>query len=181
MYFTGERTVSEKKQSVNRHVGEKIRAIRTANAMTQTEFINSLELKGGKTLISQVEHGKKPLPSSVLPIIAEQGNVTVESLFRDAGSGGSIIGTLLGSMQVSHRDKDALISYMNPMLKNAEKRMGPARLLDIICGAVVSAAESEDADILPFKMNDQMYRVSKYNYTADHPSMFIEEARQSEK
>ena len=167
MYFTDERTVSEKKQSVNRHVGEKIRAIRTANAMTQTEFINSLELKGGKTLISQVEHGKKRLPSSVLPIIAEQGNVTVESLFRDAGSDGSIIGTLLGSMQVSHRDKDALIKLHEP--------------LDIICGAVVSAAESEDTDTLPFKMNDRMYRVSKYNYTADHPSMFIEEARQSEK
>ena len=120
MYFTDERTVSEKKQSVNRHVGEKIRAIRTANAMTQTEFINSLELKGGKTLISQVEHGKKRLPSSVLPIIAEQGNVTVESLFRDAGSDGSIIGTLLGSMQVSHRDKDALISYMNPWISSVE-------------------------------------------------------------
>ena len=72
---------------MNKQIGERIKAIRNANDMTQTELGNILGVE--KASISKYEAGdaKRGVPVGFLIKIAELGNTTVEKIITGKESG----------------------------------------------------------------------------------------------
>ena len=174
MYFTTETTVEEKKMSINKHFGDRIRTIRKACSMTQEQFVDALEIKGGKSLISQVENGKRTLPANVLPIIAEQGETTVESLFRDdVMVVDSMFADLLLKMNVSDADSSKIMFYMDGLVKNAKNNLGSGRLFDLLYCVLKTASATKNGENLAPILSDSLYQIEFYDYSDDSSSKYL--------
>lgn len=174
MYFNGEITSEEKKKSVDERVGKKVKTVRTACGLTQKQFIESLEIRGGKTLVSQVEHGRRTFPANVLPIIAEQGNVTVESFFRDDITVvNSAMADILSGLKVSDANKEKIVSYMDKSFQTARKNLGDGRMFDLLWSLIHTAESTTDAMQFAAHMSDALYQIAYFKYSEDNPSKSI--------
>lgn len=174
MYFKSEKTVDEKKKSVDERVGKKVKAVRSACGLTQQQLIDTLEIRGGKSLVSQVEHGRRTFPANVLPIIAEQGNITVESFFRDdIAVVNSVMADLLSSLRVSEENKGNVVSYMNKSFQTACKNLGDGRMFDILWSFLHTAESTTDIMEFVAHMSDSLYQIAYFNYSDDNPSKYV--------
>lgn len=51
--------------------------------MTQKQFAEEYNIRGGNSAISKIENAKRSISADLLSIIAEDGNITVEQFYRD--------------------------------------------------------------------------------------------------
>jgi transcriptional regulator with XRE-family HTH domain len=171
MYYSKGLSIEDKKAETNVKLGQEVKSVRKKAGMTQQQLVNFLEIRGGKTLISQVEHGKRTLPANVLPLIAEQGDRTVESLFRDYKyDAGSVFSKCLYKMNVPEKEHEPILAYMDTMIDSAIDNTGALKMFDIMFSVIRAASDNGDK---PEKISDEVIVCEKYDYDKFPASRFL--------
>lgn len=163
-YFEETLSVKEKKAVAMSKNGLRVKEIRTQNKLTQSQLIEMLEIRGGKTLISNVEHGKRSLPAAVLPIIADMGETTVETFFSDTNTmvyDDDFLHSCLVTMGYDDEDTKTIKDSIGRMVTQAKSKIGEARLFDLIFMVIKIAAEKRN---VIGSIADEIYMLDGSNY-----------------
>lgn len=132
MYFNDEKTIKEKQKEANKRVGIKTKIIRKSLKLTQKEFAKEYSIKGGNSAVSKIENAKRSLSADLLPILAEDGNITVEQFYRDDVVVKNIIYECLSRMDVEANYIEPMMNYVNTMANEAISNIGAIKLFDLI-------------------------------------------------
>lgn len=130
------KTMKHDTMSIN---GKRIKTVRNALGLTQQELVSELEMRGGKSFISNVEHGKRPIPASVLPYLADKVDRPVEYFFSDRNisyNEGNILYKCFQGLNVDDKTINYTLKYMDGMVDKAIDNVGAGQLFDIIYSVV---------------------------------------------
>jgi len=136
MYFKNNESVEEQKKKAMERLGKRLKVVRNSDNTTQQQLIDYLGIKGGKSLISQTEHGKRTLPASVLPVLADRYKTNVETFFLEEGEEIQRI-NLIYELVKGLSDEDTAIAHkrmsrIEPLFYQAKENIGDSRLFDVI-------------------------------------------------
>jgi transcriptional regulator with XRE-family HTH domain len=171
IYFGKGLSMEDKKTETNVKLGQEIKSVRKKAGMSQRQLVDFLEIRGGKTLISQVEHGKRTLPANVLPLIAEQGNRTVESLFGNYKENtGNIFYKCLSKMNVPEDEHGLILAYIDTMIDSAIDNIGAMEMFDIMFSIIRAASDNSNESE---KLSDEVAACENYDYDKFPASRFL--------
>ena len=149
-YFTNGKTLNEKKQMANESIGSKVKIIRKSLKLNQQSFASEYDIKGGCSVISKIEHGKRSVSADVLPILAEDGNTTVEQFFRnDVSVTKNVFYDCLTNMDIDSNQINPMMSYIGQTTDEAMSNIGAVKLFDLLFTVIrLSAIKGDVSKIM---------------------------------
>lgn len=162
IYFNEAKTLDEKKHMANEQVGKKVKRLRTAKKLTQKEFAIKYKIRGGNSGISKIERGQRSIKAEMLPILAEDGNTTVEQFFReDVTVARNVIYNCLSNMNIDGNHIEPIMKYVDSVSKAAIENVGYTKLFDLLFTVLRTASIQGDHRGM---MIDQINIVELDNY-----------------
>lgn len=163
-YFNENITVSEKENITRQKLSKEIKTVRKSNGLSQKEFADIIGLTGGKTCISLIENGKKIMPSSYMPIIADLSERSVESFYSDRTikEYGNVFSECLKNMGYNDEESREALEYTQSLTEKAIKNIGSAKLFDYMFSILRTVSTQQDNSD---KIIDEMILIETTNYS----------------
>lgn len=163
IYFNENDTLEDKKKSANKSVGSKTKTIRKSMNLTQREFSEKYGIKGGCATISKIEHSKRSISADLLPILAEDGNITVEQFFReDISIVQNVFYNCLSRMNLKPNQIGPILCYVDKLSKDAIENIGATKLFDLMFTPIYTASHKGNT---PGVMTDKIGGIEADEYS----------------
>ena len=139
--------------------------------MTQKQFAEEYNIKGGYSAVSKIENAKRSLTADLLPILAERGNIYVEQFYRDDVSVvKNIMYDCLSKMNVEGNHIEPIMRYINDVTDEAIGNIGATKLFDLMFTVIRYSSMKGDARKI---MIDEMNVIDLDDYGDNKSSRYI--------
>lgn len=147
LYFQEGMDLKQKKQLSNNKVGTKVKTVRKSLNMTQKQFSDEYNIRGGHSAVSKIENAKRSITADLLPILAEDGNIMVEQFYReDVTVVKGVFYDCLSRMDIDSEHIEPMVKYVNQLTDDAIKNVGPTKLFDLLFTVVRMASQNKTSN-----------------------------------